>query len=309
MPELREHVGLQLTLDVRAGRQNPESVTYLDRNDLTGRTRTPFTSSPRPFLRWAGSKRYLLPTLVDLLPDVFGTYWEPFLGGGSLLFLLKPKTAVVADSSAALIETYETVRDDVEGVMSALDEFAIDAETYYKVRASRPQRRDERAARFIYLNKTCWNGLYRVNSSGEFNVPYGRPRTTNVVDPANLRSCSELLRSGGIAIRQGDFETSLLGVQAGDLVFLDPPYVTQHNNNGFVDYNETLFAWRDQERLAKAALRLAEGGVHVVVTNASHREVVDLYSGFVAHYVKRSSTLAADRARRGPVDEVVLTTG
>jgi DNA adenine methylase len=174
------------------------------------------------------------------------------------------------------------------------------------VREARSEERFQRAAQFIFLNKCCWNGLYRVNSAGKFNVPYGRPRSDAIVDPANLVACSQALGHLGVELRVSDFAEALAEAEPGDLVYLDPPYVTGHNNNGFVDYNEVLFRWTDQVRLAEVARELAHVGVHVIVSNADHDAVLDLYRGFRKHVVERVSTLASNSTRRGRVSEVVL---
>ena len=179
-------------------------------------------------------------------------------------------------------------------------------EFFYQVRSNRSSGRYKRAAEFIYLNKTCWNGLYRVNSSGEFNVPYGLPKTDFIVDHMNFRACAAALTDANVEVRCCDFEVALEAVQAGDLVFLDPPYVTRHNNNGFVDYNEQLFSWADQLRLAKAAHKLVERGAHVLVANALHSDVVDLYDGFNLLPINRSSTLASNPTKRSRVSEALL---
>jgi DNA adenine methylase len=145
-----------------------------------------------------------------------------------------------------------------------------------------------------------------VNSSGEFNVPYGAPKTDNLIDANNLRSCAKSLGAAGVTLTCGDFAEALVAVQAGDIVFLDPPYVTRHNNNGFIDYNERLFSWADQERLAREAARLVELGATVIVSNANHEDVLRLFSGFELFEVGRPSTLASSRTARTRVSEAIL---
>jgi DNA adenine methylase len=273
---------------------------------LAERAARPLSVSPRPFLRWAGSKRMLLRQLLDVLPTSYKTYREPFVGGGSLFFLLRPKRAVLSDSCADLIATYQAVRDNSSAVLRYLAPLRPDRELFYEIRSNRSQGRFKRAAEFIYLNKTCWNGLYRVNADGKFNVPYGAPRTNNIIDAHNLRECAATLGRPGVRFDVSDFEDALLAAVPGDLVFLDPPYVTRHNNNGFVDYNELIFSWNDQLRVAKVANRLAAEGVHVLVTNAFHGEVLDLYDGFHVKPLDRPSTIAASASKRGTVREALL---
>jgi DNA adenine methylase len=277
----------------------------IDRDAMLARAALPLSATPRPFLRWAGSKRALLPSIVETMPIRFATYREPFLGGGSLFFLLQPRSAVLSDSCADLIETFRAVRDNASAVLRYLAPLDLSRETFYSVRADRSSGRFKRAAEFIYLNKACWNGLYRVNARGEFNVPYGAPKTANVIDHANLLACAGALASVSL-IECADFEATLADARPGDLVFLDPPYVTKHNNNGFVDYNQRLFSWEDQERLAREARRLADIGAHVIVTNAMHDDVLDLYDGFARRTVRRTSTLASAKHARGRVEEALF---
>lgn len=282
------------------------TLHLLEREALRQRAGAWLSASPRPFLRWAGSKRSLLSSIVEVLPDRFGTYREPFLGGGSLFFLLQPDRASLSDVCGELIETYQAVRDDPRSVLRYLTPLVPCREVFYEVRNNRSRGRFKRAAEFIYLNKACWNGLYRVNSLGEFNVPFGAPKTLNVVHPDNLHECSRRLTVPTVDVQCCDFEVALAETRAGDLVFLDPPYVTRHNNNGFIDYNERLFSWEDQERLAVEACRLADLGAHVVVTNAMHHDVIALYDGFSTRTISRASTLASAPRARGRVEEAVF---
>jgi len=248
----------------------------------------------------------LLAQFIDVLPTTFRRYHEPFLGAGSLFFLLQPEQALLSDACGELVETFLAIRDKPGTVLRYLNDLKIDRDVFYEVRASRSSGRYKRAAEFIYLNKACWNGLYRVNSDGHFNVPYGAPKSANVIDASNLRRCAEVLVRPGVNIQHGSFSDSLLEVQDGDLVFLDPPYVTGHNNNGFVDYNETLFSWGDQVATAEAAVAAANRGAHVIVTNAYHDDVLALYPGFSARPLSRSSTLAANASKRRRVEEAVI---
>lgn len=273
---------------------------------LAERAAKSLSASPRPFLRWAGSKRMLLRQLLEVVPATYGTYREPFLGGASLFFLLQPSRAALSDSCTDLVATYEAIRDNPSAVLRCLAPLRPDRKRFYAVRENRSTARFKRAAEFIYLNKTCWNGLYRVNANGHFNVPYGAPRTDAIVDPENLRCCSAALAGDGVTLAAVDFEDALLDTRPGDLVFLDPPYVTQHNNNGFVDYNELIFSWHDQERVASVATRLAAMGAHVLVTNAYHQDVLDLYDGFQVAALSRRSTIASSASKRGAVTEALL---
>lgn len=284
----------------------PVEETTVDFSALEAAADRPLSSARRPFLRWAGSKRSLLKHLLPVIPKRFGTYYEPFLGSGALFFLLRPERATLADTCGELVDVYEAVRDGPEKILAYLDLWVPDKDFYYAIRENRSSGRFKRAAEFIYLNRTCWNGLYRVNAAGKFNVPYGQPKTDFIVDAENLRACSRALVSPQIDLAVGDFEDAVVDATVGDFVFLDPPYVTGHNNNGFIDYNEDLFRWSDQERLARVARELVDRGVHVVVTNADHDDVVGLYPGFGRRTFARTSTLAGNARARRAIREVVL---
>jgi DNA adenine methylase len=284
-----------------------ENNGYLvDRDLLQIRACSIYSALPRPFLRWAGSKRWLLKHLVEYLPSRFQTYREPFLGSGALFFLLRPYNAALSDTCSELIDAYRGITNGVSTIIRHLRPMKPDRELYYTIRNRRSSGPLKRTAQFVYLNKTCWNGLYRVNSEGRFNVPYGMPRSETIADFDNLRACSQVLRGVGVTLRSCDFDVALEDAGAGDLVYLDPPYVTRHNGNGFIDYNETLFSWEDQKRLAQRARQLAREGAYVIVTNANYRDVVDLYKGFKCRIVTRSSTLASDSRFRVPVKEAIL---
>lgn len=281
--------------------------TKLDRKSLAEVASKSLSAVPRPFLRWAGAKRWLLPHLVPLLPEKLHRYHEPFLGGASLFFLLRPKHAVLGDTSAELIATYRAVRDNSSSVWRHISRLTPDKETFYRIRGARGHTRYQRAAEFIYLNKTCWNGLYRVNSAGHFNVPYGSPSENTVIaDRPNLTACEAALGAPHVELRVGDFARTLENAERKDLVFLDPPYVTGHQNNGFVDYNETLFRWADQQRLAETAETLRCRGCHVIVTNATNDAVTALYPNFCKIEVSRHSTIAASKKFRTRTTETVL---
>lgn len=260
-----------------------------------------------PFMKWAGGKRWFVYAHGDLLPSNFNTYVEPFLGGGSVLFYLKPKKAVLGDANPDLICAYQGVQKYPHEVEEQLryHHARHSSEYYYQVRESQPDSLPERAARVIYLNRTCFNGIYRVNRQGKFNVPIGS-RTQVVFETDNFSAVSKLLKPARIYL--SDFERTIDRAKDGDLVFADPPYTVRHNNNGFVKYNETLFSWADQIRLAEALKRARDRGAKVVVTNAAHDTVKDLYEphGFKTKIVSRFSAIAADSTKRKTFDELVV---
>lgn len=263
----------------------------------------------RPFLRWAGSKRKLLKHLQRFIPPSWNKYYEPFLGGGSLFFYLSPPRAEISDASLPLIATYRSVRNDPESILRNLRGLKPDRESFERIKKYSPRSNANKASQFVFLNKTCWNGLYRVNSNGIFNVPFGRPKTDFIIDEANFRRCSSQLRRREVSIRHQDFEAIEVRVERRDFVFLDPPYVTSHNVNGFIDWNEALFRWDDQVRLAAMARRLVDRGVNVLVTNAAHADVRELYHGFGYEEFVRYSTLASDVSRRLKTSEAIFFGG
>jgi DNA adenine methylase len=273
---------------------------------LEDRARRSLSHMPRPFVRWAGSKRALLQHLIPHVPGTFGTYYEPFLGSGALFLLLQPKRARLSDTCRELISTWQAVALDAAAVADAAQSRPLSKHYYYEVRANRSTDPISAAGEFLYLNRGCFNGLYRVNSRGEFNVPWGAPKTGFIIDGDNLRAVKQLLDSVDADISCTDFESSLSRAASGDLAYLDPPYVTKHNNNGFIDYNKKLFSWADQIRLAATAESLRSRGVHVLVSNANHPEIVVLYPNFKAISFERSSTLASAKSKRGRVSEVLL---
>ncbi len=274
---------------------------------LSERAAAPLSAIPYAFLRWAGSKRLVLPHLVPHIPPRFATYYEPFLGSGALFFLLRPKVAALSDVCRDLVATFQAVRDDTGRVLRHLSALPPPSPAgYYEVRAHMSTGRFKRAAQFIYLNKFCWNGLYRVNALGQFNVPYGRPKSDSLGDNVNLRACGTLLRISEVTLIASDFEVVTRTARSGDFVFLDPPYATSHSRNGFVDYNEVLFSWKDQLRLASLVHKLRRRGCFVLMTNADHDSIARLYSDYRLVRFERKSTIAAQRTRRGRTTELIV---
>lgn len=263
-------------------------------------------SQLKPFLKWAGSKRRLLSQLLPYIPDSFDTYIEPFLGAGSLFLALAPKRALLNDACIPLIETWEAIREDPVGVYIEALRRPLEKRDYYIARSEREGDKVQRAGRFIYLNKGAFNGLYRVNLSGQFNVPWGAPKSSFVCDIANLMRVSHVLNNSRVSLSHCDFESYISMAGPNDLVFLDPPYVTSHNDNGFIEYNEKIFSWDDQIRLSLAALDAAQRGATVLVTNANHGGVKALYPGFERVVLNRASTLAASTEKRGRTSEILL---
>lgn len=260
----------------------------------------------RPFLKWPGGKRELARRLVDRMPSDIETYFEPFLGSGAVFFALRPAHAVLGDTNKELIDCFLAVRNQPAAVVEALGRLPNSEQDYYRIRESRPRKPATRAARLIYLVKLAFNGIYRVNSkTGTFNVPYGKHVGRRILDRPNLLAASKLLKGATVATH--DFEVLVQSARRGDLVYFDPPYTLHHASNGFIRYNQRLFSWPDQARLAYCAAKLANRGVRVLVTNAPHKSISDLYPDFKACLVTRGSEMAADVHARGRVDEMILT--
>jgi DNA adenine methylase len=268
----------------------------------------------RPFLKWAGGKRQLLPLLVAHVKrlEAFKAFHEPFVGGGALYFALRSQNligngAFLSDVNFRLIEAYQGVATSVDDVIGLLKTHASkhSNEYFYAVRASVPATSVERAARLIYLNHTCFNGLYRENSKGLFNVPIGRYTNPTICDEHNLRAVSVALGSAAIAVRP--FEAVLDAAKAGDLVYFDPPYVPVSRTASFTAYAQNGFSMNDQARLAELFAELSSRGVFVMLSNSKTDEVMDLYARFHINVVHASRAMNSKPDRRGKVEEVIVT--
>jgi DNA adenine methylase len=260
-----------------------------------------------PFLKWPGGKRWLAPWLADLVRDnLTGRYFEPFLGGGSLFFCLQPSCAMLSDVNGELIETYVAVRDSHREVLRLLRKMPVSDSDYYLIRGTWPASGARRAARFLYLNRTGFGGMFRVNQFGKFNVPYGGGERT----PECLYSGTLLQRAAALLaraeLRHSDFEPILDMAQSGDVVYCDPTYTATHNNNGFVRYNERNFSWEDQRRLASAARRAQLRGAFLVVSSACHCALRRLYPWAEVYVVQRPSLVAPKTEFRRTVTEYVF---
>jgi DNA adenine methylase len=261
----------------------------------------------KPFLKWPGGKRWLVSKYSHLFPEKFETYIEPFLGSGSVFFYLLPQKAILGDANAELMATYSGLRDDPFAVEDALlaHEMNHCGSYYYSVRDSRPRTSQMKAARFIYLNRTCFNGIYRVNRDGEFNVPKGT-KSAVLFDDDDFDKASEALSRAQIHV--SDFEALVDKAGPNDFIFADPPYTVRHNSNAFIKYNENLFSWTDQVRLADALARARDRGSEVMVTNANHHAVRSLYKdrSFFLRSISRFSSISADPRRRNQFEELIV---
>jgi DNA adenine methylase len=268
----------------------------------------------RPFLKWAGGKAKLMPQLRPLLPKRYGRYHEPFLGGGAMYFELAPLRARLADRNQELIVTWSAVQDDPELLIKYLSEFRYDREEYYRVRAIDPADLTyaQAAARMIYLNKCGFNGLYRVNSKGKFNVPFGRYDDPVICDAENIRAChQQLLRpaAGGardVQLFTAPFEKVLGIAERGDFVYFDPPYVPTSDTARFTAYGSEGFGEADQRRLADVFRELSDDGVLCMLSNSDTPLVRELYADYPIREVTRSGNISSNAKGRGRVTEVVV---
>jgi len=262
----------------------------------------------RPFVKWAGGKRKLLPQLLRHVPEKFGTYHEPFVGGGALFFALQPKDAYLSDYNERLVRAYRGVRDDVEGVICRLRNYPHDAAFYYELRQQDVDSMSDAAvaAWFVYLNKIGFNGLYRVNRKNRFNVPFGSQKNPTICDQDNLRACSDCLRHA--EVEKEDFVAVLNRARAGDFVYFDPPYVPLSVTESFVSYTDAGFGMQDHCRLRDVALELKRRSVTVLLSNSATETVRELYrKHFTLEEVLADRSINSNASKRGPVKELVIT--
>lgn len=246
-------------------------------------------SEPKPFVKWAGGKRQLLPAILEHMPGKIERYFEPFLGGGAVLLHLvshgRGTRWMASDLNSDLVLSYVTIRDRVEDLIGSLEGhsegyFKNPSHYYYKVRESNPKGQIEKVSRLVFLNKTCFNGLYRVNSKGKFNVPLGKYVNPNIVGKENLLALSRLLQTKDVSIKCQDFEAALKNASAGDFVYLDPPYQPVSATSNFTSYTNGNFGFDDQERLHARFKSLDRKGVKVLLSNSRSDEIVDLFREF-----------------------------
>lgn len=259
-----------------------------------------------PPLKWAGGKRWLVQKHAHLFPEITGQYIEPFVGSGAIFFALRPERAILSDLNDDLMNFYEVLRDDWRDLrdLIAHHQKKHSKDHYYKTRAIEPRKDLNKAARFLYLNRTCWNGLYRVNRIGRFNVPIGT-KTQVLLDTDDFEAAATLLKNA--ELQTSDFEAIINAAGEGDFVFADPPYTVKHNLNGFIKYNEVLFSWADQIRLKDCLLQASNRGAKFLLTNANHKSIRDLFGeGFEKMSLSRNTIIAADSTHRGIVEELAI---
>ena len=251
-----------------------------------------------PIVKWVGGKRQLLDELNPLMPKRFTTYCEPFIGGGALFFSNQPKRAIINDLNGDLILTYEVVRDNVDELIDCLKFYENTADYFYKIRDLDRNRvifdqlsKTEKAARLLYLNKTCYNGLYRVNSAGEFNSPFGNYKNPNIVNEPVLKAVHKYLSQNDISFYNEDFENTLKRVKKGSFVYLDPPYDPVSNTSSFTGYNKGGFDRTEQIRLKSCCDELSSKGIKFMLSNSSTEFIHELYSEYQVIIVKAKRSI------------------
>lgn len=262
----------------------------------------------KPFLRWAGGKRWLVKHINTINKLEINNYYEPFLGGASIFLSLNNyENAILSDLNLELIETYTAVKEKLDKVISCLEKFENTEDEYYRIRNKQYENDFERASKFIYLNKTSFNGIYRVNQKGVFNVPYGfRTTLTDLIDEKNLTLVSKKLKKAEIKCQ--DFSNIAENIKKGDLVFLDPPYTVAHENNGFIQYNQKIFSLDDQVRLSILIEKIKEVGAYYILTNAKHDAILEIYNKIDKPItLSRNSTVGGIGARRETFNEYVFS--
>lgn len=267
-----------------------------------------------PFLKWVGGKRQLIPAIKNELPKRLSTmnYCEPFIGGGALFFSLQPKSATINDYNSELVNVYKVIRDNPEELISDLKKHKNESEYYYEIRGidRTPEFKDlsdiEKASRIIYLNKTCYNGLYRVNSAGEFNTPFGRYKNPNIVNERVLKAVHKFLSSNNIDIYNKDYASILDDVVENTFVYLDPPYHPISDSSNFTGYVRGGWGEEDQIRLRNACDSLTERGIRFLLSNSSADFIREIYSDYTIKTVQATRAINSDAHKRGYVDEFLI---
>jgi len=266
-----------------------------------------------PVLKWVGGKRQLLDTLTPLFPKRIPAYCEPFVGGGAVLFQLQPTTAFVNDINAELVGVYKVIKSDVEKLITTLQGFTNDVDTFYDVRGWDRDKKKyaslsdvERAARILYLNKTCYNGLFRVNNAGEFNAPFGNYRNPNIVNAPTLRAVSTYLSTATVKLTSTDYTETLKDLPKGAFVYLDPPYDPVSDTSYFTGYSKGGFTREDQIRLRKFCDELNSKGINFMLSNSATEFIKQQYAAYHINIVRAKRIINSNSMRRGEVDEVVV---
>lgn len=257
--------------------------------------------SLKPFVKWAGGKRQLIQTLITNLPNQYGRYFEPFIGGGALLLTIQAKNAVISDVNTELINAYLVIRDDVEALIDSLKQHTNESDYFYKIRGQTVSELNavERASRFIFLNKTCFNGLYRENSKGQFNTPFGKYKNPNIADQDNLRLLSKYLLTSNIRILNSGFQDTIKLAKKGDFIYFDPPYYPISATASFTKYAKGDFTPDNQRELAKTFKALDKKGCYVMLSNSNTDFIKDLYKDYKVVEIEATRFINCKANKRG----------
>jgi len=268
----------------------------------------------QPFLKWAGGKRQLLPEIRHYLPKLKDdyTYFEPFLGAGAVLFDLQPKKAIVNDINNELINCYEVIKNNLEELLKDIEKHKNQETYFYQIREfdRKPEYENlsniEKASRIIFLNKTCFNGLFRVNSQGQFNAPFGNYKNPTIADEIVLTAINKYLNNNEIIIKNGDFKNSLETAKKGDFVYFDPPYDPISETSSFTGYNLNQFYKDDQKRLKDVVDDLNKRGCKIMLSNSATEFIRDLYEGYEIKSVSANRNINSDPLKRGKIEEFLI---
>ena len=267
-----------------------------------------------PVVKWVGGKRQLLDDIIPLLPDNFSTYVEPFVGGGALLFEIQPKKAIVNDLNHELINLYKVIKDNPNELLLLLEEHELNnsEEYFYQIRAldrseSYDQMSDiEKAARIIYLNKTCYNGLFRVNQSGQFNSPYGKYKNPNIVNKPVVLAMANYFQNNNITLLNGDYKLALKKLRKGAFVYFDPPYMPISSSSSFTGYTENGFDKKQQIELKEECDKLNSRGIKFLLSNSDHPFIRDLYKDYEIITVRAKRSINSNSNKSGEIKEVLV---
>lgn len=266
-----------------------------------------------PVLKWVGGKRQIIGQIMQYVPESFSTYYEPFVGGGAVLFELQPAKAVVNDTNRELINLYMVIKDNVEELITDLKQHRNDKNYFYQLRGLDRDRDSynkltpvQRASRMIYLNRTCYNGLFRVNKAGEFNTPFGNYKNPRIVDAITLRAVSNYFNRADITFTCRDFEEVLEGAEKGAFVYLDPPYDPVSATANFTDYDRGGFDRDEQIRLKKTCDRLNLKGINFLLSNSATDFIKDLYRDYRIEVIQAKRPINSKADKRGEIDEVLV---
>jgi len=290
---------------------NNQIINFIDIKRIQNKKVKTIVDIPRPFLKWAGGKRQLIPQMDKFFPDSFNKYIEPFLGGGAIFFYLLPKKAILIDINEELINVYKVIKNNVYELIDSLKKHKNEKEYYYKIRNLDRNPKEfaklsniEKASRTIFMNRCCYNGLYRVNSKGQFNVPFGRYKNPKFCDKENLIAVHKALQN--VKIINSSFEKCLDYAEKNDFIYFDPPYMPISNSANFTSYTKNNFTQQDQIRLFKIFKKLDERGCKVMLSNSYTNFILELYKDYNIHILQAKRAINSDASKRGIIKEVLI---